>query len=134
MHEGGCGCAPEGWAQQGAGSVLPPSCPLQLRSHRLRPAGEELSCSGHLGTEHCPEHPAPRPHRFSSFLPFSSLINHTLLPNLNMEMPGRETQPSPGLGGWVAVRLQRREHRGLACFLVCVKLWAQRRLLSECVN
>lgn len=50
-------------------------------------AWEELSRSGHLGTSYWPECPAPHPHRFSSFLPFSFLINHTLLPNLNMEIP-----------------------------------------------
>lgn len=91
-----------------APSKQPAAVPL---SPGLRLAGEELSCGGHLGTQHCPEHPAPHPHRLSSFLPFSSLINHMLLPHLNMELPSRETQLSPRRGGCPA---QWWEHRGLA--------------------
>lgn len=88
-------------------------------------AWEELSCSGHLGTSHWPECPAPHPHCFSSFLPFSFLINHTLLPNLNMEMPRlgdaiiHEARP--------AVRaLGLRGASRLSSFLMCVKLCAQK--------
>lgn len=99
-----------------------------LRTHLPpAPAREGLSRGGHLGTARGPQGPAPRPHCYFSFLPFSFLINHKLLPNLNMEMPGPGAQlfPRPGgcAGRW------RREHRGIAPFLVCVKLCSQRQLL-----
>lgn len=104
---------------------FPPGRLLQPIPLGLGLAREELSCRGHPGTRSCPECPAPHPHGFSSFLPFSFLINHTLLPNLNMEMPrpwqcnysrGRAGCPALGCG----------EYRGIASFLVCVKLCAQK--------
>lgn len=99
-----------------------------LRTHLPpAPAREGLSRGGHLGTARGPQGPSPRPHCYFSFLPFSFLINHKLLPNLNMEMPGPGAQlfPRPGgcAGRW------RREHRGITPFLVCVKLCSQRQLL-----
>lgn len=116
-----------------------PSLPAADCSHSHQGLGlglawEELSCSGHLGTRSCPECPAPRPHCFSSFLPFSFLINHTLLPNLNMEMPAPGDAIIPKAGRAVRPRGLRGAswHRLLSgvCEIMCTKGVS----LSECVN
>lgn len=102
-----------GDSTEGAGRV--PSQPPLLPGLGL--AGQELSRRGHPGI--------PTPTIFLPFLPFSFLINHRLLPNLNMEMPRPGNAIIPEARRAVRA-LGFGEHGGIAPFLVCVKLCAQK--------
>lgn len=117
------GVHPKAGVAEGRGGLpwRPPAGDSSPRGLGL--AQEGLSFRGHLGTGSCPECPAPHPHGFSSFLPFSFLINHTLLPNLNMECPGPRHAVAPGARRAVGRARGTSRHRLLSG---CVKLCAQK--------